>query len=546
MHTSLIKSIEESLKKHWDLPALSDHKGSTYHYKDLARRVSKLHIFFEEIGLQRGDKIAICGKNSANWGITFLASITYGAVTVPILSDFKPDNIHNIINHSGASMFFVSDLVWENLSESLMPYLEIIVKIDDFSLLHSKCSKTFEIMDTLNKLFGKKYPKSFRAENISYFEENPEELSIINYTSGTTGFSKGVMLPYRCLHSNMEFMHKSFGELETGDTVVSILPAAHMYGFTFEFLYEIIKGCHVQFLTRTPTPKIILDVCAELKPKLIVAVPLVIEKIYKKTILPLINRPIVRTMLHIPVVDKKIRHRLNEELIKAFGGNFIEIVVGGAPLNKEIEHSFKKIGFPYAIGYGMTEFGPILSYQGRKETRLYSCGQAAVNMELRIDSPDQQNIVGEIQARGKNTLLGYYKNQEATELSFTPDGWFKTGDLGVIDKDGYLFIKGRSKSLIIGPSGQNIYPEEIESKINSSSYIIENIVVEAEGKVVALVYPDFELIDEEQKNVEDVMEEIRTLTNAELPKYSQIAKIKIHPEEFEKTAKRSIKRFMYQ
>jgi long-chain acyl-CoA synthetase len=543
---SLIKKIENSLKNNWDLPALSDYKGSTNHYKDVARNIAKIHILFEEGKLMKGDKVAICGKNSANWGTALLATLTYGAVAVPILSDFKPDNIQNIVNHSESRVFFASASVWENMNSELMPNVDTFVLLNDFSILKSNQEHLYDVRETLNKKKKKKYPKDFGPENVAYFVENPEELAVINYTSGTTGFSKGVMLPYRCLHNNMVFACEVLSELKAGDTMVSMLPTAHTYGFSFEFLYEMIRGCHVQFLTKTPTPKIILQAFAEVKPRLIVTVPLILEKIYKKTLIPKLSSPIVRTLLHIPVVDKKIRGKINKELTKAFGDNFIEVIIGGAAFNPEIESFFKKMGFRYTVGYGMTECGPIITYDGWRNNKLHSCGKATVNMEIRVDSPDPQHIVGEVHTKGPNVMLGYFKNEEATQEQFTADGWMKTGDLGVIDKDGYLFLKGRNKNMILGPSGQNIYPEEIESKINTSSYVTESIVVEQNGKIVALVYPDYEILKEEHKDPEAIMSELLTLVNAELPVYSHIAKIKIHPEEFEKTPKRSIKRFMYQ
>jgi long-chain acyl-CoA synthetase len=534
------------LKTHWDLPALSDYKGGTYHYKDLAQRIAKIHILFEKGGLKPGEKVAICGKNSANWGAIYLATLTYGAVVVPILNEFKPDNIQNIVNHSESRCFFSSASVWENMNCERMPNVDTFILMNDLSIIKSKQQHLYDVRETLNKHFGKKYPKDFGSEHISYFTEKPEDLAMINYTSGTTGFSKGVMLPYRCLHNNMVFAHEALHELKAGDTVVSMLPAAHMYGFSFEFLYEILKGCHVQFLTKTPSPKVILEAFAELKPRLIVTVPLILEKIYKKTLIPKLSTPIMRTLLHIPVVDKQIKSKINQELTKVFGGNFIEVIIGGAAFNPEIESFFKKIGFRYTVGYGMTECGPIITYDGWRNNRLYSCGKTTVNMEMRVDSPDPQNIVGEVHVKGPNVMLGYFKNEEATKDQFTADGWMKTGDLGVIDRDGYLYLKGRNKNLILGSSGQNIYPEEIESKIHTSTYVLESLVVEQGGKIVALVYPDFELLKEEHKNPEDTMNELLALVNAELPAYSQISAIKIHPEEFEKTPKRSIKRFIYQ
>ena len=546
MDKSLIKSIENSIKNNWDLPALTDYKGSTYHYKDLAVKIAKIHILFEHNGLQQGEKVAICGKNSANWGAAFLATLTYGAVAVPILNEFKPDNIHNIVNHSEARIFFASSSVWENLACEQMPNVDTFILMNDFTIIKSNQKQLFDVRERWNEHFGKKFPKDFGPEYISYFTENPEELALINYTSGTTGFSKGVMLPYRCLHNNMVFAHEVLYELKAGDTVVSMLPTAHMYGFSFEFLYEIIRGANVQFLTKTPSPQVILQAFGELKPRLIVTVPLILEKIYKKILVPKLSSPIVRSLLHIPVVDKIIRSKINEELTKVFGGNFVEVIIGGAAFNPEIESFFKKIGFRYTVGYGMTECGPIISYDGWKNNKLYSCGKNTVNMQMRVDSPDPQNIIGEVHVKGPNVMLGYFKNEEATKNQFTDDGWMKTGDLGIIDHDGYLFLKGRNKNIIIGPSGQNIYPEEIENMINTSIYVMESLVVEKNGKIVALVYPDFELLKEEHKSPEETMKELLTLVNAELPAYSQISSIKTNPEEFEKTPKRSIKRFIYQ
>ncbi|MDR0418668.1 MAG: AMP-binding protein [Prevotellaceae bacterium] len=544
--SSLIKNIEASLKQNWDLPALSDYKGSIYHYKDIARRVAKLHILFEKCEIKKGDIIAVCGRNSAGWGTVFLASITYGAVVVPVLHEFKPDNIHNIINHSDAKILFVGDVVWESLNENFMPNLEAIILINDYSILHSKRRELVKLRDSLNEHFGKKYPKNFRPEHVSFFEENPSDLALINYTSGTTGFSKGVMLSYENLNNNMVFAEGVLGELRPGDSVVSMLPMAHMYGFSFEFMYEILRGCHIQYLTRAPTPKVILDAFAETKPRLIIAVPLIIEKIYRKHLQPLLSKPFVKAILNLPVVDRRVMSKINEQLNKVFGDNFIEIIIGGAALSQEVEKFFKKIGFRYTVGYGMTECGPIISYEDWKTTRLYSCGRTTVNMEIRIDSPDPMNVVGEVQVKGKNVMIGYYKNPEATAAAFTPDGWLKTGDLGLLDKDGYLFIKGRNKSLILGPSGQNIYPEEIEDKINNTRYVSESLVVDVDGKLVALVYPDFGVLDEDKKDINEAMEEMRNTINGNLPSYSQITRVKVHPEEFEKTPKRSIKRFMYQ
>ncbi|MDR0566688.1 MAG: AMP-binding protein [Prevotellaceae bacterium] len=546
MEKSFIKLIENALKAHWDLPALSDYKGATYHYKDIARRIAKLHILFGECGLKRGDKVSICGRNSAAWGTVFLAVITYGAVAVPILHEFKADNVHNIVNHSDSRILFVGDVVWEYLNEQLMPALEAIILITDFSVLQSKKQSIAGVRERLNEHFGKKYPKNFRPEHVSYFTESPDDLALINYTSGTTGFSKGVMLPYRSLHSNLEFAYAALDELKAGDSVVAMLPTAHMYGMSFEFLFEISKGCHVQFLTRLPTPKIILEAFAETKPRLIITVPLIIEKIYRNSLLPLLRKPSIRALLSLPVVDRRVLKAISKKLNATLGGNFLEVVIGGAAFNQEAERFFRKIGFRYTVGYGMTECGPIISYEDWSKTPLYSCGKSTLNMQVRIASPDPQNVVGEVQVQGKNVMLGYYKNPETTQEAFTADGWLRTGDLGVMDKNGYLYLKGRSKNMIVGASGQNIYLEEIEDKINNRPYVAESLVVESSGKLLALVYPDYETLAADEKNVEAAMAEMLATVNASLPAYSRIAGVKTLPEEFEKTPKRSIKRFMYQ
>ncbi|GHT79871.1 long-chain-fatty-acid--CoA ligase [Bacteroidia bacterium] len=543
---SLVRSIEQSIKDHWDLPALSDYQGVTYQYKDVARRIVKMHIMFEGCGIKRGDKIAICGRNSANWGTLFMSVVTYGAVAVPILHDFKPDNIHNIVNHSDSKLLLVGDVVWENLNEQRMPNLTAIIRITDFAVLYSKKRSIIALRDRLNEEFGKKFPKHFRPEHVSFFTENPDDLMLISYTSGTTGFSKGVMISYANVHSNVEFAFEVLPELLVGDKVVSMLPTAHMYGLMFEFIYEFLNGCHVHFLTRIPSPKIILNAFAEIKPRLIIAVPLIIEKIYRNNILPIISKPTMKALLALPVIDKTICNQILKKLNDTFGDNFIELIIGGAGLNQAVERFFRKIGFAYTVGYGMTECAPIITYSDRRETALYSCGKAVINMEIRIDSADQEHHVGEIQVRGKNVMMGYYKNDEATRNIFTPDGWMRTGDLGVIDKDGYVYIKGRSKNLILGASGQNIYPEEIEDKINNMPYVIESIVVDNHGKLVALVYPDFPKLEEDQKIAATEMEAMRVEINNLLPVYSQIVEVRIYPEEFEKTPKRSIKRFMYQ
>jgi long-chain acyl-CoA synthetase len=549
MDNSLNLLLEQSFKENWDSPALSDYKGITLHYKDVARRIEKLHIVYEICGVKKGDKISICSRNQANWGVVFLSALTYGAVAVPILHEFKPGNIHHIVNHSDSIILFAGDAIWEQLNEAEMPNLEAVIQMNDFSVLFSKKEIVTETRDHLNELFGKRYPKNFRPEHIEYYKDSPEELSMINYTSGTTGFSKGVMIPYRALRSNIEFGKEVQPHLNNTSNVVAMLPTAHMYGMMFEFLFEMTVGAHVHFLTRIPSPKIIMEAFAEIKPDIVISVPLIIEKIYKKRLQPVINKASIRVLLRLPVIDLRIERRIKNELVKTFGGKFNEIIVGGAAFNKEAELFFRKIGFPFTVGYGMTECAPIITYAPWNNTRLYSCGKAVRGMEIRIDSPDPESIPGEILCKGENVMLGYYKNSEATESILKKDGWMRTGDMGVIDKDGYLYIKGRSKSMILGPSGQNIYPEEIESVINNMQYVIESLVIEDKGQLIALVYPDLEQADANgitQVELEKKMEEVRIMVNEELPNYSKIQKINIFPEEFEKTPKRSIKRYLYQ
>lgn len=549
MDNSLNLLLEKSFKENWDYPALSDYKGITLNYRDVARRIEKLHIVYEICGVKKGDKIALCSRNQANWGVVFLSALTYGAVAVPILHEFKPGNIHHIVNHSESLILFAGDAMWEQLNEAEMPHLQAVILMNDFSVLYAKDQKIRDTRDHLNELFGKRYPKNFRPEHIKYHEDSPEELSMINYTSGTTGFSKGVMIPYRALRSNVDFAKLVQPHLNNTSNVVAMLPTAHMYGMMFEFLFEMTVGAHVHFLTRIPSPKIIMDAFAEIKPDIVVSVPLIIEKIYKKKLQPILNKTSIRVLLRLPVIDQKIQRKIKSELVKTFGGRFYEVIIGGAAFNKEAEAFFRKIGFPFTVGYGMTECAPIITYAPWNNTRLYSCGKAAPGMEIMIDSDDPQNVPGEILCKGANVMLGYYKNQEATEAVLQRDGWLRTGDMGVIDKEGYLYIRGRSKSMILGPSGQNIYPEEIESILNNMPYVVESLVIEDGGSLTALVYPDFEQAETDglsDAQLEKKMEELRALANEELPNYCKIQNIKIFPEEFEKTPKRSIKRFLYQ
>lgn len=549
LEKSLNKLFENSFKEHWDYLALSNYKGEKLQYKDVARIIEKLHIVFEECGIQKGDKIAVCGRNQANWAVVYLATLTYGAVIVPILHDFKESSVHHIVTHSESRILFVSSQIWEGLSEAEMPNLEAAILLSDFSIPYAKNNHILEVREHLNEMFGKKYPKNFRPEHIKYHIDEPEELAMINYTSGTTGFSKGVMVPYRSLYSNVLFAHEVLPEVTLGSDVVSMLPMAHVYGMMFEFIFEMTVGAHVHFLTRMPSPKIIMESFATVHPKLVVAVPLIIEKIYKNRLQPLLNKMSMRVLLRLPVIEQKVRNKIHDTLVNVFGGNFCEVIIGGAPFNREAEQFFKKIGFPYTVGYGMTECGPIITYAPWRKNKLYSCGYAAPRMEVRIDSSDPVNIPGEIQTRGDNVMLGYYKDPDATAETFTADGWLKTGDMGTMDNEGFVFIKGRYKTMILGPSGQNIYPEEIESALNNMQYVSESLVIEKDGKLVALVFPNFESVADAQiteKQLEEIMNEnLRTL-NEEQPNYAKVSKIQIFPEEFDKTPKKSIKRYLYQ
>ena len=549
MEKSFLAFIENSIKKNWDMDALTDYKGATLQYKDLARKIEKLHILLAESGIQPSDKVALCGRNSSHWGVAFLAILTYGAVAVPILHEFKADNVHNIINHSEARLLFVGDVVWESLNEAAMPNLEGIILMTDFTLQVCRSERLEYAREHLNELFGKKFPKNFRKEHVAYRRDEAEELAVINYTSGTTSFSKGVMIPYRALWSNTQFAFEVLN-LKAGSRVISILPMAHMYGLAFEFIYEVCAGCHIFFLTRMPSPKIIFQAFAEVKPNIVIAVPLIIEKIIKKNVLPTLETLKMKILLRVPVINDKIKETVREHMVQAFGGNFYEVIVGGAAFNQDVEKLLRSIDFPYTVGYGMTECAPIICYEDWKFFKAGSCGKAAPRMEVKIDSQDPEHIVGEILTRGDNVMLGYYKNPEATAQVIDAEGWLHTGDLGVMDKEGNVFIKGRSKNMLLGPSGQNIYPEEIEEKLSNMPYVCENIVIQqSDNKLVALIYPDFEEAYANglsQADIEKAMEANRVAVNAELPAYSQIARVKIYPEEFEKTPKKSIKRFLYQ
>ncbi len=543
-----IDYIEQSIIKNWDKDALTDYKGITLQYKDVARKIAKFHIVLESAGIQPGDKIAVCGRNSAHWGVTFLATITYGAVIVPILHEFKADNIHNIVNHSEAKLLFVGDQAWENLNEDAMPLLEGIASLTDFTALVSRNEKLTYAFEHRNAIYGQRYPKNFRPEHICYRKDRPEELAIINYTSGTTGYSKGVMLPYRSIWSNVAYCFEML-PVKAGDHIVSMLPMGHVFGMVYDFLYGFSAGVHIYFLTRMPSPKIIAQSFAEIKPRVISCVPLIVEKIIKKDILPRVDSKIGKLLLKVPIVNDKIKSLARQAAMEIFGGNFDEIIIGGAPFNAEVEAFLKKIGFPYTIAYGMTECGPIICSSRWETLKLASCGKATTRMEVRIDSPDPKTHAGEIVCRGMNMMLGYYKNPEATAQIIDANGWLHTGDLGTIDDEGYVTVRGRSKNLLLTSSGQNIYPEEIESKLNNMPYVAESLIVLQHDKLVALIYPDFDdafAHGLQQADIIKVMEANRVELNQQLPNYSQISKVKIHFEEFEKTAKKSIKRFMYQ
>ena len=542
--------IERSIIDNWDLDALTDYKGVTLQYKDVARKIEKLHIIFENSGVERGDKIAICGRNSANWAVAFLATLTYGAVAVPVLHEFTPDQIYNVVNHSEAKLLFVGDVVAKTIDATKMPGLEGVIYIPDYSLLVSRTDKLTYAREHLNEMFGKKFPKAFRSNHVNYYkEENPDELALINYTSGTTGFSKGVMLPYRALWGNLDFtMHKIGPHIERGSNTVSILPMAHMYGMSFEFLFEFCHGCHIFFLTRVPSPAIIAQAFTDIKPAIIIAVPLVVEKIIRKKVFPKIQNHKMRLLMNMPVISKKVKQKICEEVYEAFGGNLYEVVVGGAPFNQEVEAFLKSIDFPVTVGYGATECAPIITYTDWSEFVPTSCGKAVMHMEVKIDSPDPKNVPGEILARGTNTMLGYYKNEEATRAALDDEGWYHTGDLALMDDNGYVFIKGRSKNMLLGANGQNIYPEEIEDKLNSMTLVVESLIVQKGEKLAALIYPDYEesrVLGFSKEDLKHVMEQNILALNQIIPAYSKVSTFKLQDEEFEKTPKKSIKRYLY-
>lgn len=542
--------IEKSIIEHWDLDALTDYKGITLQYKDVARKIEKLHIMFENSGVEKGDKIAICGRNSACWAVAFLATLTYGAVAVPVQHEFTPEQVYNVVNHSEAKLLFVGDIVAKTIDVTKMPNLEGVIYIPDYSLVVSRTDKLTYAREHLNELFGKKYPKAFRSNHVHYYmNQDPEELALINYTSGTTGFSKGVMLPYRSLWGNLDFTNKAMGpHIPKGSNTVSILPMAHMYGMACEFLFQFCHGCHIFFLTRLPSPAIIAQAFTDIKPAIIIAVPLVIEKIIRKSIFPKTQNNRMRLLMNMPVINKKVKQKVCEEVMEAFGGNMYEIVVGGAPFNQEIESFLKSIDFPITMAYGATECAPIITYTDYKDFVPTSCGRAVVHMEVKIDSKDPQNIPGEILARGTNVMLGYYKNEEATQQVLDQEGWYHTGDLGIMDADGYIFVKGRIKNMLLGANGQNIYPEEIEDKLNSMMLVVESLIIQKGDKLAALIYPDYDeakSLGFSKEDLQHVMEQNMLELNQMIPSYSKVSAFKLQDEEFEKTPKKSIKRYLY-
>ena len=545
---SVNKLLESSIRNNWDRDALSNYEGITLKYKDIAQKIAHLHIAFEKCGLVKGDKVALCSRNQANWGVCFLASLSYGAVPVPILHEFKPESIHYLVNHSDARVLFVDEVMWEGLSETEMPGLEAVVQMTDFQFLYYKGQDAGMVRESIVGAFAQKYPEGLRPDDLDFYEDSADELALINYTSGTSGFSKGVMIPYRALYINIWFAtNVAEPQMNCESEVVAMLPSAHMYGMMFEFLFEMTIGAHVHFLTRTPSPKVIMKAFSEIHPDVIIAVPLIIEKLYKSQVKPVVDRH--KAFMRIPIVDQLILKKIRNAMINAFGGRFEEVILGGAAFNPEVEHFMRRMHFPFTVGYGMTECAPLITYAKWWKSREGSCGRPIDGCELRIDSPDPYTVPGEVQVKGDNVFLGYYKNDDATAGVFTGDGWFRTGDMGIVDKDGYLYLRGRSKCMILGPSGQNIYPEELEAVINNVTYVVDSLVIQDKVGLTALVYPDYHLAELDgmspeqlEKRIADGLPEI----NAHLPNYAQISRIEFLPEDFERTPKRSIKRYLYQ
>ncbi|MEE1226926.1 MAG: AMP-binding protein [Bacteroidales bacterium] len=544
---SLIANVAVCIKDNWDLPALSDYKKEPIYYREVAKQIAKIHLLFEQSGVEKGDKIVLCGRNCSAWAVIFFATITYGAVAVPLLHEFKSDSITHLVNHSDGKILFVGDVVWEGLIAENMPKLSAIIQMQDFDLVGCNDEKFKSVFDNLESEFAKRYPLGFTKEDVNYQRDNLDTLALINYTSGTTSVSKGVMLSYRSLLSNYMFACEVLPNLKPGDRVISMLPMAHMYGLQFEVIFEFIRGIHIHFLTRIPSPKIVAEAFARVKPDIIISVPLIIEKIYKSKLKPILDKKKMKLLLRTPIIDSMVKSKILEQLTESFGGKFYEIIIGGSAFNREVETFFKKIGFPHTVGYGMTECGPIICYADWKNHKLGSCGKAVPRMEVKIDSPDETKIAGEILVKGANVMMGYYKNEEATKAVLGEDGWLHTGDLGIKDKEGNVYIKGRSKNMILGASGQNIYPEEIEDLLNSMELVNESLVKDENGKLVALVYLDQDYIDTRNITLsqEEIKNQIKTQANQVLSSYEQLSAIYLQEEEFEKTPKRSIKRYIY-
>ena len=546
---SLNAYILQSVRDNWEQLALTDFNGVSFQYKDVARKIAKLHLLFEHAGVGPGDRVAICGRNSAQWAVAFLGIITYGAVAVPILNEFKPDNIHHLVSHSEAKLLFADAAVWENLDSDCMSQILGAIQISDYSLMMSRSEALTHARANLNRFFGEKYPERFDVGCFDVALTKPGDLALINYTSGSTGFSKGVMLPERSLWSNVEFTIDRLDFLQPGDGVVCMLPLAHMYGLTVELLHPFVKGCHINFLTRTPSPRVIMEAFASVKPKMIVSVPLIIEKIIKTKVFPLLDKPMMKLLMHVPFVDNHLLAKIKARLADTFGGNVVEIIIGGAALNKDVEEFLRRIEFPFTVGYGMTECGPLISYAPWRQARPGSCGRVVDRMEVKVDSPDRTTVPGVIWVKGENVMLGYYKNDEATAQVFDADGWMTTGDIGCVDDDNFIYLRGRDQNMILGPSGQNIYPEEIEQKLNNMLFVSESVVIDDAGRLVALIHPDLDLLTQHQigsEELQQIMADNISQLNKELPSYSQISKFDLMSEEFEKTPKRSIKRYLYQ
>lgn len=549
IHNTFLGLIEQSTRNHWEMPAMTDFQGETYYYKDVAREIDRLHDYFEKAGIRRGDKVALCGKNSSRWAIAFFATLSYGAVAVSILHEFDKGSVQFIVDHSDSKLFFVDESIWNELDKEQLPQVETVFSLDSFSLLKSNSNELERFHSEASSYFDQKYRKGFLVNDLAFRIDKPEELAVINYTSGTTSSPKGVMIPYRSLWSNTKFANDNLEFIRSGDNIVCMLPMAHTYGLAFEILNSISMGCHIHFLGKTPSPKVLLEAFAKVKPKLVLAVPLIIEKIVTRSVFPKLKKGAASVLIKIPLLKEIVYAKVRKSMREFFGGNLVEVVIGGAALNSDVERFLRKVRFPYTVGYGMTECGPLISYAYWTEFKERSCGKVVDRMQVKIDSPDPENMAGEILTKGTNVMLGYYKNEEATKESFTSDGWLKTGDLGTLDKDNFVFIRGRDKNMILGASGQNIYPEEIEERLNASLFVEESLAIEEEGKIVALIVPNRDALSENgiTENEEDAFfQKVIAEVNAKLPAYSKLSSFRLQEEEFEKTPKRSIKRFKYQ